>query len=119
MSLRTLTIACHALLVLALMAAVLGAGYTAPRAGLAFVLVAPLLGMLPALLRESRSAERWLAVLLVPYLGIASVEVVANAGSATFMNIALLASALELGLLLAVIGRAHRPLRDGRGRTGS
>jgi uncharacterized membrane-anchored protein len=74
----------------------------------AAAIVAPLLIALHALVTRRRGAERWLAVLLVPYAGALCVEVVARAGAAPLLNAGLLISVLELGVLLAFI-RSSRP----------
>jgi hypothetical protein len=82
---------------------------TPARVGLALALVAPLLATLPGLVRQRRPTLQALAVLLVAYVGGASVEVVARAGAAPLVSVALLAGVLELGLLLALIRRGRRP----------
>lgn len=105
--LRPAVLACHAALILLLATATLAGGITSYLLCAAAVIVAPLLIAAYALLRR-RNAERWLAVLLVPYAGALSVEVVARAGGAPLLSAALLTSVLELGLLLALI-RASRP----------
>jgi len=108
MPLRVVTILCQAVLIAAMAASVLTTA-TPARVGLALLLVAPLLATLPGLVRERRTTLQRLAVLLVAYIGGASVEVVARAGDAPLLNIALLAAALELGLALALIRRGRPP----------
>jgi hypothetical protein len=108
MPLRFATILCHVVLTVTIAASVL-TPITFARAGLALLLTAPLLATLPGLLRERRSVLRYVAVLLVVYVGGTSVEVVARAGDTWALSVALLAAALELGLLLALIRRG-RPL---------
>ena len=111
MPLRAATVACHVLLAGALTASVI-AHVTPARVALALALVAPLLLMLRGLARGQRTTEQRLAVLLVVYIGGASVEVVARSGSAPLLSVALLAAVLELGLLLALIRRSRlRPAR--------
>ena len=108
MRLRLVTIACHVLLIVALSASVL-APVSPTRLALALLLVTPLLATLRGLARAQRTALQYLAVLLVAYLGGASVEVVARAGDAPLVSVALLAAALELGLVLALIRRGRPP----------
>ena len=107
LSLRRLTVACHVLLAGALIGS-LTSTPTALRLGIAFVLVLPLLLTLRGLARGQRAIEQRVAVLLIVYIGGASVEVVAHAGDAPLMSIGLLAAALELALLLALIRRSAR-----------
>jgi hypothetical protein len=101
-------LACHIALILLLASATLAGGITVSRACLAVAFVMPLLIALFALVKRLRGAERWLTVLLVPYAGALSVEVVARTGGAPLLSAALLISVLELGVLLAVI-RSSRP----------
>jgi hypothetical protein len=68
-----------------------------------------LLLVLPGLMRGDRRIEQRLAVLLVPYVGGISMEVVARAGTALALNAALLAAVLELGVLLALIRHPRSP----------
>jgi len=105
---RPLAVTCHALLVAALAATVAMPALTALRAVLAALLAAPLLALAPGLVRGSARAEQHLAVLLVPYIGGLSVEVVARSGSAPLLNAALLAAVLELGLLVTLVRRRPR-----------
>ena len=104
MSLRYATVACHVLLLASLAASVLMTP-SLLRAGIAVLLVLPLLLTLPGLVAARRAVEQRLAVLLVVYAGGTSVEVVAQSGSVPLLSIALLAAVLELGLLLALIRR--------------
>jgi hypothetical protein len=106
MQLRLLTVLCHAVLVAALAGSALAA-LTPARVGLALLLATPLLATLHGLVREHRATLQSLAVLLVAYVGGTSVEVVARAGDATLLNVALLAAVLELGLTLALIRRGR------------
>ena len=104
MPLRYATVACHVLLMAALAISVLTTA-SLLRAVLAAVLVLPLLLTLPGLAAARRAVEQRLAVLLVVYVGGASVEVVAQSGAVPSVSVALLAALLELGLLLALIRR--------------
>ncbi len=113
MPLRLVTIACH-LVVIGTVAASALATVTPARVGLALLLVAPLLVTLRGLVRERATTLQRLAVLLVVYIGGASVEVVAQAGDAPLLSAALLAAALELGLLLALIRRGRPPAPSAR-----
>ena len=106
--LRRIALACHVALMLLLGTATLAAGITPARLCVAAAIVAPLLIALYALVARRGGAERWLAVLLVPYAGALSVEVVARAGTAPLLSVGLLISVLELGVLLALI-RANGP----------
>jgi hypothetical protein len=106
-SLHRIVLGCHVALIVLLAAAALAGGVTTVALCAAAAIVAPLLITLYALLRRRRGVERWLTVLLVPYAGALSVEVVARAGAALF-SAALLIGVLELGLLLALI-RSSRP----------
>ncbi|HVY63378.1 MAG TPA: DUF2069 domain-containing protein [Gammaproteobacteria bacterium] len=96
-------LACHVALALLIAAAVASGGVTPPRLGLLAFVLAPLLATLYGLVTQRRGTERWLAVLLVPYAGALSVEVVARSGAAPSLSAALLICVLELGLLLALI----------------
>jgi predicted membrane protein DUF2069 len=113
MPLRLAAILCHTALIAALGASVLSI-LTPGRLGLALLLVAPLLATLPGLARAHRKTLQSLAVLLVAYVGGASVEVVARSGQAALLNVALLTAGLELGLTLALIRRGHLPRRGAR-----
>ncbi len=106
--LRRIALACHVALLLLLAAAALAAGITPLTLCVAAAIVAPLLITLHALATRRRGAEHWLAVLLVPYAGALSVEVVARAGDAPLLSAGLLISVLELGVLLALI-RSNGP----------
>src|SRR5688572_22989424 len=101
MSLRRATLGCHLLLMAALASSIV-AMPTALRLAVAVVLLTPLLLTLRGLSVGRRSTERYLAVLLVAYIGGISVEVVARSGGAPLFSVALLAAVLELGLLLAL-----------------
>ena len=104
MSLRRATLGCHVLLMAALAASVV-ATPTPLRLVAAAVLLLPLLLTLRGLGAVQRTTLQRLAVLLVAYIGGASVEVVAHSGDAPLLSVALLAAVLELGLLLAIIRR--------------
>jgi hypothetical protein len=104
MSLRRLALVCHVLLMAALAASVLTAP-TVLRLAVAVLLVLPLLLTVPGLAAERRTIEKRLAVLLVAYIGGASVEVIAQSGRLFTLSAALLLAALELGLLLALTRR--------------
>ena len=106
--LRHIALACHVALILLLAMATLAAGITPFLLCVAVAIVAPLLIALHALVTRRGGAERWLALLLVPYTGGLSVEVVARAGAAPLLSTGLLISVLELGVLLALI-RSGRP----------
>jgi hypothetical protein len=108
MPLRLVTILCHVVLIAAIAVSVLSPA-TPARAGLALLFVAPLLLTLRGLVRGRRPTLQHLAVLLVAYVGGTSVEVVARAGGAPLLSVALLAAALELGLTLALIRRGRPP----------
>ena len=114
MQLRHAIVACHVLLIAALVASVLPPA-TAMRAAGALALAAPLLVALRALDPRRHTALPWLAVLLVAYVGGVSVEVVARSGGAPLLSIALLVAVLELGLVLAVIRRSARNAQSARG----
>jgi hypothetical protein len=104
MSLQRATLGCH-LLLMAALAAALFATPTALRLALGGLLLLPLLLALRGLAAGRRPTLQRLAVLLVAYIGGLSVEVVARAGGAPLLSVALLAAVLELGLLLALIRR--------------
>lgn len=114
MRIRLVAVLCHVVLIAAIATSSLST-LTAARLGLALLLVAPLLATLPGLSRAHRKTLQALAIMLVAYVGGMSVEVVARAGAATLLNVALLASVLELGLTLAIIRRARLPLPGARG----
>jgi uncharacterized membrane protein len=103
---RRAAIGCHALLIAALVASIVPPT-SAPRGAAAILLALPLLLMLPGLVQGRRASLRWLAVLLVAYIGGFSVEVVARSGDAPAQSFALLVAALELGLTLALIRRGR------------
>jgi hypothetical protein len=103
-TLRRATVCCHVLLAAAIAASIV-ATPTPLRLAAAVLLVLPLLLTLRGLAVGRRATERYLAVLLVVYIGGASVEVVARSGEAPLLSLALLAAVLELCLLLALIRR--------------
>jgi hypothetical protein len=90
---------------MAALAASVVAPPTALKLAAAVVLLLPLLLTLRGLHAGRHTTLQWLAVLLVAYVGGASVEVVARSGAAPLLNAALLAAVLELGLVLALIRR--------------
>lgn len=102
-TLRRIALVCHVALILLLAAATLAGGVTPVLFCAAAAIVAPLLIALYAFVTRRRGAERWLTVLLVPYAGALSVEVVARAGAAPLLSAGLLLGVLELGVLLALI----------------
>jgi uncharacterized membrane protein len=104
MPVRGATLGCHLLLMAAVAASVVTTP-TAPRLAVAVVLLLPLLLTLRGLAKGRRATLQWLAVLLVVYIGGASVEVVARSGAVPLLDVALLAAVLELGLVLALIRR--------------
>jgi hypothetical protein len=106
MWLRGATIVCHMLLIAALVASFVPPP-SALRLAAAALLALPLLLTLRGLVQNRRASLRWLAVLLVAYIGGLSVEVVARSGDAPAQSSALLVAALELGLTLALIRRAR------------
>jgi uncharacterized membrane protein len=108
---RNAAIGCHVLLVALLAAEILTPVPTAVRLTIAIVVAAPLLATLPGLIRDSRAAERWLAALLIPYIGGLCVEVVAHAGAAPLLAAALLAAVAEIAFLLA-LSRRPRAARE-------
>ena len=105
MPLRHALLACHFLVLGALVASLLPPA-SAPRLGIAAVLASPLLVTLPGIVRGRRVTLQWLAVLLVAYIGGFSVEVVARSGGSPAFNIALLGAVLELALALLLIRRS-------------
>ena len=105
MPLRRAIVGCHVLLIAALAASLLPPA-SPLRLGAAALLATPLLLTLRGLAVGRRASLQTNAVLLVAYIGGFSVEVVARAGDAPSLNVALLVSALELGLTLALIRRA-------------
>ncbi len=105
--LRRIALVCHFALILLLASATLAGGITPLLLCAAVAIVAPLLIALQAVSRRRRGAERWLAVLLVPYAGALCVEVVARAGAAPLLSAGLLISVLELGVLLALISSSR------------
>jgi Predicted membrane protein (DUF2069) len=104
--LRRAIVGCHLLLIAAL-AASLVPPTTALRLCVAVLLALPLLLTLRGLTQGRRTTLQRLAVLLVPYIGGLSVEVVARSGNAPSLSLALIAAVLELGLLLALIRGAR------------
>ena len=105
MPLRGLAIACHLLLILALVASFVPPP-SALRIAAAALLALPLLLTLQGLANGRRASLQRLSVLLVAYIGGFSAEVVARSGGAPAANGALLVAALELGLVLALIRRS-------------
>jgi hypothetical protein len=101
--LRLLVLACHVTLLALLAAGILRDGTTIGHLLGTAVVVLPLALTLRALAAAHKETQRWLAVLLIPYAGGLSVEVVARAGDATLLDAGLLVVVLELGLLLALI----------------
>ena len=99
--LRRAVLVVHGLLIAAVVGAVGLA--SAPRIALAAAVALPLLLAVPGLVRSRRSTYPLLAVVLVPYAGAASIEIVAAAGETRAAALALLAALVELGLLLALI----------------
>lgn len=99
-------IGCHLLLLASLVASFVPP-VSALRLAAAALLAVPLLLTLRGLVQGHRAPLRWLAVLLVAYIGGLSVEVVARSGDAPAHSFALLVAALELGLALALIRRAR------------
>jgi Predicted membrane protein (DUF2069) len=99
-------LACHALLLVALASHIMGGERSPTRALLTVAAVTPLLLVLRGLVLGRRVALQRLAVLLVPYLGALSVEVVASPGRAAWLNAALLAAAIELGIVLGLSRRS-------------
>lgn len=113
---RPLAIVCHGALLLSVCGLVLRALPGSPAREIAVVAVLlPLIATAPGLARGKRLVEQWLAVLLVAYAGASMVEVVANAGAMPFGSVALLASLLELGLVLALIRRPRPGSSEARG----
>lgn len=105
MTLRQITVGCHALLMAALALSILLAPPTALRTVLAVVVLLPLALTLRGLAAGRRTIEQRVAVLLVAYIGGISVEVVAQSGGVPILSGALLVAVLELGLLLALTRR--------------
>ena len=109
--LRNAAIGCHASIAALLALEILTPATTAVRLFVTAIVVAPLLATLPGLIRDRRGAQRWLAALLVPYIGGLCVEVVARAGAAPLLGAALLAAVAEIALLL-VLSRQPRDARE-------
>ena len=105
---RAAAVVCHVLLAVSLAASILAPAVSWPRVGATIAVVLPLLATLRGLALGLRSTEQRLCVLLVLYVGGTAVEVVAHSGGAALANIALLAAALELALLLVLIRRQPR-----------
>lgn len=103
-TLRATAVALHVLLIAALSAAMLWP-FSAWRVLIAAALAAPLAAALRGLKNGNRGTQRWLAALLVPYIGGLCMEVVARAGAAPLLAIALLAAVAELGVLFALSRR--------------
>jgi len=78
----------------------------APRILFASLAVLPLVLTLPGLLRRRRSVLAWLALWLVAYAGLGSVEVIASRSVAA--NLTLLFALLELAFVLS-LRRRHQP----------
>jgi hypothetical protein len=97
-------VGCHLLLIGALVASLLPP--TAVRLTVTALLALPLLLTLRGLIGIRRTTLQRLAVLLVAYIGGLSVEVVARAGDAPWLSVALIGAVLELSLLLALIRRS-------------
>jgi uncharacterized membrane protein len=114
-ALRSVALAAHTTLAATLAWLTLTAGTSAmTRAVMCVAAVVPLVATLPGLAGGRRTVERWLALLLVVYVGAATVEVVATSGRAALASIALLAAVAELGLVLALIRRSpSRPRASG------
>jgi uncharacterized membrane protein len=105
--LRLLTVALHLGLMLALAAVLLRSGAPPPVAALVTAAaVLPLLAALPGLIADRAATLPWLALALVAYVGLATVEAIASVTpSAAAM---LLLALLELGLVL-LLSRTPRP----------
>ena len=103
---RRIALVCHSLLVATIALTGLGDDPSAMRLLAAAAIIAPLLATLPGLARGEPQTQRWLAVLLVTYVGATSVEVVARAG-APLVSTALRAAVVELGVLLVLIRRSR------------
>ena len=94
----------HAGLLAAATLGIVAAELGAPaRAALLVLAAAPLLLALPGLYRRRRTTYQWLALVLVPYAGLAAAEVVATLGASAFGSLALLASLVELALLFLLV----------------
>ena len=111
---RRMALVCHSLLVATIALSALGADPSGLGLLAAAAILAPLLATLPGLARGQRQTQRWLAVLLVLYVGATSVEVVARAG-APLVSTALLAAVAELSVLLVLIRRSRDPSPSAHG----
>jgi uncharacterized membrane protein len=109
---RLLALACHVTLMALLAAAILGPAVTVGRWLATAAVVLPLALTLRGLATGQARTQRWLAVLLVPYAGGFSVEVVARAGAAPLLGVGLMVAVLELGLTLALIRRPPPTARE-------
>jgi uncharacterized membrane protein len=105
--LRHAILGCHLILLAALVTSVLPP-LTMLRLTVAAMLALPLLVTLRGIVQQRRVTLQRLAVLLVAYIGVSSVEVVARSGGSRALSIALLAAVLELGLTLSLIRRSAR-----------
>ncbi len=91
---------CHAVLIAAVVAGLLGASLPAAGGLVAAAAAAlPLLLAVPGLYRARRYTFQWLALALVVYAGAAIVEVVASLGRSLAAAVVLLAALLEIALL--------------------
>lgn len=109
--LQRVALGLHAVLVVALAASLLSVNLPlAWRLGLALLVVLPLLATLPGLIGRRLTALRWLALVLVLYVGFGSVEVVATRTPAAAA--VLLAALLELGLVLMLCQRTPPQVPD-------
>lgn len=106
--LRTSVLACHVLLAAALAASIIVPALSWARLGLASAVTLPLLLTLRGLVLNRRATQQLVSVLLVLYVGGTAVEVVAHSGASSLANVALLAAALDLALLLVLIRRQAR-----------
>jgi uncharacterized membrane protein len=95
----------HAALIGATVVCVLAGGpVSAGSMALSVILALPLLVAIPGVLRPSRRARQWLAILLVLYAGGFSAEVVAQAGS-LYAGLGLCVALMELAALLILLRR--------------
>jgi hypothetical protein len=102
---HSVAVAAHVALVAAVTAMLHAAIDESPAREIAIgVAAAPLLATLPGLWRRNRAALPWIAVLLVPFVGGAIIEVVATSGAGA-ADVALFAALAELALVLALIRR--------------
>lgn len=106
-ALRRAALAAHAVLALAVAAAILGAAPSTVSAGVALLAVLPLAATFGGVRALRPRIVNAAALLMVIYAGGAAMEVIATSGTAPFAALALLASLGELALLFALSRRSR------------